>query len=365
MDNLESLQELLENHNFDEDFNEEQKFENEENEEQNNDELVHDSEEHDSEERVFKESNFNLKEELENYNDNYDDNDENNYNKKYFKNKEEQNYFEECNKKNWQEPPSFNTQQEDAKSFEETPIPPPVEKIGLESKGYLFLKGIFQKDVIDRLNFEVNQFMQMEGIYSHLQKRQDVPLHRYYVNNTYGTLTNFQQIQHYFVPVIDNRGTYNRMTDVGVVDIYNADKLFTQIRSYFDLNLINMLLLKTTGIEWKLTRVNLQIHSNVQNPMSFHFDGGNEKNIKFTIYLSDIRDDYSGPPVFMENTHRNKKNIKPSQSKIFHGEKGDVLISYQNGFHRKLAQKVQCTNMFLTFHFTTKLERERYFPLTL
>ncbi len=245
-------------------------------------------------------------------------------------------------------------------SFQEKPR---QEITVLEEKGYVSLKGVFKPEVVDRLCFEVNQFLQMEGIYSHLQKRQDVALQRYYVNNTYGSLTNFQQIQHYYVPVIDNRGTYNRITDVGVVDIYNVDKLFAQVRSYFDLNLMLILLQKLSNIEWKLTRVNLQIHSSVQNPMSFHFDGGNEKNIKFTIFLTDILDEYNGPPVFMEGTHKNKKQIKPSQAKIITGNRGDVLISYQNGFHRKLPHRVQGTNMFLTFHFTTKYEKDRYFPL--
>ncbi len=251
------------------------------------------------------------------------------------------------------------------------PIVPPkievtkemIEKIGLEEKGYLFLKKVYDKDLMDRVVFEVSQFMNMEGIYSHLQKRQDVPLHKYFVNNTYGALTNFQQIQHYYVPVIDNRGTYNRKTDVGVYDIYNADKLFPQIKSYFDLNLMTTLLHKSTGIEWKLTRTNLQIHNNVQNPNGFHFDNGVEKNIKFTIYLTDITDDTVGPPAYIESTHLNKKSIRPSQSKMFCGERGDVLISYQNGYHRKMMQKIQSTNMFLTFHFTTKSERDRYFRI--
>ncbi len=265
--------------------------------------------------------------------------------------------------------PVFTEQQEQIKQTQESienypqNQQPKQQNLILEEKGYVNLKKVFQSELIDRLCFEVNQFLQMEGVYSHLQKRQDVAQLRYYVNNTYGSLTNFQQIQHYYVPVIDNRGTYNRITDVGVVDIYNADKVFPQIRNYFDLNLMNIILQKLTNIEWKLTRINLQIYSNVQNPMSFHFDGGNEKNIKFTIFLSDIPDEYSGPPVFMEGTHKNKKNIKPSQAKIITGEKGDVLISYQNGFHRKLTQKVQCTNMYLTFHFTTKYEKDRYFPL--
>lgn len=243
--------------------------------------------------------------------------------------------------------------------------PPPPEKIGLEDRGYLFLKGVYSKDLIDRLHYEVQSFMNQEGIYSQLQKRQDVPQQRYYVNNTYGSLQNFQQIQHYYVPVIDNRGTYNRVTDMGVIDFYNVDRLFPQIRTYFDVQLMLMILYKSTGIEWKLTRVNLQYYNTVTNPNAYHVDNGNEKNIKFTIYLSDIMDDLSGPITFMEGTHISKKNVKMSQTKIFTGEKGDVLISYQNGYHRRLPQKTQGMNGFLTFHFTTKYERDRYFPISL
>jgi hypothetical protein len=240
-----------------------------------------------------------------------------------------------------------------------------IQKIGLEEKGYLFLKGVFPKDVIDRIVFEVQHFMNEEGIASHLQKRQDVPQQRYYVNNTYGALHNFQQIQYYYVPVIDNRGTYNRITDMGVIDMYNVDKLFPQIKTYFSVSLMQMLLLKSTGIEWKLTRVNLQFYNSVSHPNAYHVDSGNEKNIKFTIYLTDILDELSGPISFMEGTHIQKKNIRPQQSKTFLGERGDVLISYQNGYHKRLPQRVACTNMFLTFHFTTKNDRERYFPMQL
>ncbi len=259
---------------------------------------------------------------------------------------------------------SFNETIEDDENQEDNEMLS-IQKIGLEEKGYVFLKGVFSKDVIDRTVFEVQHFMNEEGIASHLQKRQDVPHQRFYVNNTYGALQNFQQIQYYYVPVIDNRGTYNRITDMGVVDIYNVDKLFPQLKNYFSVSLMQMILLKSTGIEWKLTRVNLQFYNSVSHPNAFHVDNGNEKNIKFTIYLTDILDDFAGPISFMEGTHVQKKNIRPSQTKTFLGERGDVLISYQNGYHRRLPQRVACTNMFLTFHFTTKNERERYFPLQL
>jgi hypothetical protein len=232
----------------------------------------------------------------------------------------------------------------------------------LEKDGYLFLKNVFHPEIIDRLNYEIQGFMNEEGIYSHLQKRQDVSQSRYFVNNTYGALKNFYQLQHYYVPVIDNRGTYNRITDVGVIDFYNVDRLFPQIRTFFELDVILMILLKTTGIEWKLNRINLQYYINVINPNAFHYDNGNERHIKVTIYLNDIVDEYSGPIAYMEGSHLNKRGMKASHTKVFTGRKGDVLISYQNGYHRRLPQRIQSTNGFLTFHFTTKSERQKYFP---
>ena len=234
---------------------------------------------------------------------------------------------------------------------------------GLEEKGYLFLKSVYSKDVVDRFYYEVQSFLNLEGIYSHLQKRQDVPQQRYFVNNTYGALQNFNQLQHYYVSVIDNRGTYNRVTDVGVIDFFNVDRLFPQVKTYFDVNVMQAILLKTTGIEWKLTRTNLQIYNNVINTNQFHVDTGNEKNMKFTIFMSNILDEMNGAPAFIEGSHINKKNIKLSQSKIFTGERGAVLISYQNGYHRKMPMKIGGTNVFLTFHFTTKYDRDRYLPL--
>ena len=234
---------------------------------------------------------------------------------------------------------------------------------GLEEKGYLFLKQVYSKDLVDRFYYEVQSFINLEGIYSHLQKRQDVPQQHYFVNNTYGALQNFNQLQHYYVPVIDNRGTYNRVTDVGVIDFFNIDRLLPQVKTYFDVGVMQAILLKTTGIEWKLTRTNLQIYNNVSNTNQYHVDTGNEKNIKFTIFISNILDEMNGAPAFIEGSHLNKKNVKLSQSKIFTGERGSVLISYQNGYHRKMSMKTGGINIFLTFHFTTKYERDRYLPL--
>ena len=216
-------------------------------------------------------------------------------------------------------------------------------------KGALFLNSVYNLDDIENINKEIREFMTNNGVYQHLTRREDVQEEKFYVNNTYMSLNTFQKIQYYYLPVIDNRGNNNRYTDVGMIDFYNADKLFPNILNYFNIELILTILQKITGKKWKLFRTNIQICSNVSNPNSFHFDN-TDKCIKYAIYLSDINDIEKGPPVYIENTHIIKNNIKNEHIKTFLGKKGDVLISFQSGLHRKMPQN-NSTVGFLVFNF--------------
>jgi hypothetical protein len=220
--------------------------------------------------------------------------------------------------------------------------------LDFDEKGYLFLNSVYELDIIEKFNEEIRNFMNKNNIYIHLTKKQDVQEDLFYVNNSYMSLNSYQKIQYYYLPVIDNRGGHNRITDVGMMDIYNANKLFPSIMEYFNIEIILSILKKITGKNWKLLRTNIQICSNVINPNSFHFD--NEYCIKYAIYLSDILNNENGPPVYIEKTHNIKNNIKNNNIKTFLGKKGDVLISYQNGIHRKLPQN-NSTVGFLVFNF--------------
>ena len=215
--------------------------------------------------------------------------------------------------------------------------------------GCLFLNSVYKIDIIEEFNQNIRDFMNNNSIYTHLKKRHDVIEDKFYVNNTYTTLDSYNKIQYYYLPVIDNRGSHNRTNDVGMIDIYNIDKLFPKLFNLFDIDLILVILNKITGIKWKLLRSNIQICSNVSNPNSFHFENV-DKCIKYTIYLSDVINNDYGPPIYIEKTHNSKNNIKNDNIKTFLGNKGDVLISYQNGLHRKLPQK-NSTVGFLVFNF--------------
>jgi len=215
-------------------------------------------------------------------------------------------------------------------------------------RGQLFLKEVFKPNLVDSFNNEIKIFMNDNNIYGLLNKKEDENMGIFYVNNTYSLLNSYHKIQHYYIPVIDNRGTRDRKTDIGLIDIYNADKLLPNIMNYFDINLIQIILNKITGSNWKLLRTNIQICNNVTNPNSFHFENIN-KCLKFCIYLSDVIDN-NGALVYIERTHEIKNDIKREHIKTFNGHRGDALISFQNGFHRKMPQN-NCVNAFLVFNF--------------
>ena len=218
-----------------------------------------------------------------------------------------------------------------------------------EEKGCLFLKSVFDKETIEIFNKEIRDYMSLNEIYTHIKKRQDIQEETYFVNNSYTSLNNFQKMQYYYLPVIDNRGCHNRQHDVGMIDIYNIQKLLPNIEKYFSIDLMTNLLKKITNKNWKLFRTNLHICSNVNNPIPFHTDNY-ENTLKITVYLSDIKKNNDGPPVFIEGTHINNNNIKNDNFKIFYGTKGDALISYQSGLHKKMPQNNESCG-YLVFNF--------------
>jgi hypothetical protein len=169
-------------------------------------------------------------------------------------------------------------------------------------KGSLFLSSVYSLEMIEEMNKYIREFLTKNNIYTHLKKRHDVVEDNFFVNNTYTSLDNYKKMQYYYLPVIDNRGSHNRTNDVGMIDIYNIEKLFPNLFNLFDIDLILTILYKITDIKWKLLRSNIQICSNVSNPNSFHFENI-DKCIKYTIYLSDIMENEYGPPIYIERTH--------------------------------------------------------------
>ena len=218
-------------------------------------------------------------------------------------------------------------------------------------KGCLFLKNVYTNDIIDMINLEINNFIRNNNIMEHLNKKIDVAEETFYVNNTYSMLNSFEKMFYYYLPVIDNRGTHDRSIDVGVYDFFHIEKLMPNIIPLVDMFMLVEILKKISGSNWKFFRANLQFHTNVSNPQSFHIDNVDKETVKICIYLTDISENESGPPMYIEGTHIDKKNFKQKDVKTFLGKKGDILISMSNGFHRKMPQTKHSIHGFLVFHF--------------
>lgn len=225
-------------------------------------------------------------------------------------------------------------------------------ELDFNQKGHLFIPSLFSIDKINEFNKEFRDFLQKNNIYTHIKKRHDVSEETYFVNNTYTSINTFQKMQYYYLPVIDNRVSHNRTTDTGMIDFFNADKLFPNIHQMFDIELLLSILKKISNRNWKLLRTNIHLCINVSNSSSFHIDNA-EECIKCTIYLSDVLSNDHGPPVYIEGSHNNlineNKNLN-SNIKIFLGEKGATLFSFQTGIHRKLSQN-NYTAGFVVFNF--------------
>jgi hypothetical protein len=220
----------------------------------------------------------------------------------------------------------------------------------LVENGFVFLKDVYKDEILNKINQEFYYFYKDNNIQEHLAKREDVKKDTYYVNNTYNILNSYHKQQFYYLPVIDNRFGHNRVTDNGVIDIFNVNKLLPSINENINVDIILEILYKLTNKSWKLERINLQINNNVTHTNNYHYDDNN--NIKFTIYMNTIKEEYGGGLSFIEKTHINKK-FKNNQIKNFYGNTGDVLISYQNGLHKKIPQQ-NSINYFLVYNFNTK-----------
>ena len=121
----------------------------------------------------------------------------------------------------------------------------------LVENGYVFLKNVYKDEILNKINQEFYYFYNDNNIQEHLAKREDVKKDTYYVNNTYNILNTYYKQQFYYLPVIDNRFGHNRVTDNGVIDIFNINKLLPSINENINIDIMLQILYKLTHKSWK------------------------------------------------------------------------------------------------------------------
>ncbi len=223
----------------------------------------------------------------------------------------------------------------------------------LENQGYIFLKNVFQREVIEQFNALMNDYFTKHQVMMYLQKPMDMDLEHFYVNNTYSQMDNYEKNIRFQKPVFENRGVKNRVNDINAYDFHQAQKIFPNLLEIFQIKTLEAILNKTTSSRWRFDRANIHISNNVKNPIGFHSDGLKDE-IRVMIYLSDLPETSYGTPSFIAYTHTpsgRANGIKKEHIKTFTGSKGDILISYENGLHRKLPQTTPSINGFVCIHF--------------
>ena len=206
----------------------------------------------------------------------------------------------------------------------------------LNKNGCILLRSVYNINQMNKILDEFIQFYIGNNIQEELNKREDVSKQFYYVNNTYNLLNCYEKMQYYYLPVFDNRQGHNRIVDIGVIDIFNINKLLGSIHEIIEIEVLLSIINKLTNKEWKFLRMNLQINNNVKNPNQYHYM--DKEIIKVSILLNKINENNGGGISYILGSHINKK-ISNNNMKNFYGNAGDVFISYQNGYHKKMPQQ--------------------------
>ena len=218
--------------------------------------------------------------------------------------------------------------------------------------GLICLRDVYKKKDIKNFINMVNNYFRFENIYRKIRLRNDYNGSDYYINNEYRLINSFNKALFYPKPVIDVRGNRDANVDKGMLDIFNVDKLFPTLNDIFNKDVILTIVNKLSNKNLKLQRINLHISNNVQNPSQFHFDQNGF--IKYSIFLTDVSDAMAGPNVYIKKSHlkNNRKKISDEDIELIYGNIGDVLISYQTGYHKKLKQSSGNLTAYLVYNFT-------------
>ena len=219
----------------------------------------------------------------------------------------------------------------------------------LNTNGCVFLKSVYNKENMNKILNDFIDFYIRNNIQEDLNKREDVTNQNSFINNTYSLLNSYEKMQHFYVPVFNNRLGMNRITDIGLIDVFNIQKIIFSIQEIINIELMLNILRKLTNEDWKFLRTNLQIHNHVKNPNQYHFS--DKEIIKISIFLSDVYENEGGGFSYILGSHKNKKIS--NHFKNFYGNKGDIFIQYQNGYHKKLNQNPS-VHFFLELYFIKK-----------
>lgn len=147
--------------------------------------------------------------------------------------------------------------------------------------------------------------------------------------------------------------------DIGMIDIINYHNTETSVLKYIKMKEIEKIISLELKEKLNFDGLNIYINKSVTETRSFHVDSFGAKQHKAFIYLTDVDEDAKGPYCYIKGSHKNTFNKifnlwynyinklpltdmrKYKGKKITKclGNKGDLIISSQDGYHRGWPQK--------------------------
>lgn len=172
------------------------------------------------------------------------------------------------------------------------------------------------------------------------------------------------------IKIRDSYDSYERY-DTGMIDISNIDLLYNQLKKKIKYLEIKKVIESELKKKIKLKNINCYINKGVSNTRVFHCDSFGSGQHKSFIYLTDVPNDSYGPYSYIKDSHREIllkfKNIFVNYFKGFpitdgrshnekkvikcYGEKGDLIITSQDGFHRGIPQKEKKERILIMVNF--------------
>jgi len=229
----------------------------------------------------------------------------------------------------------------------------------LKQAGAIVLRGFYSTSQIDRLRGSVEPFFEEAEQWRNADPKHLEDQRVLVQNGVRKTLNGYGSILKHPKPVLNFRID----EDAGLVDLFHPERIFEPqgaigVADPNKESLVQTLLERAFSCHFKTSVRNLYLNDSVVRTRGFHIDGLDMKSKNF-LYLTDVGSDEDGPYSYALGTHRASKRLRAANLRynaslgrrwddfplhasrrrvVFHGERGDLIISMQFGAHRGLPQ---------------------------
>lgn len=207
--------------------------------------------------------------------------------------------------------------------------------------------------VADALRREIEAFCESEAIFAKAESREDIDAERYFLNCTTRRFQSYHQMARHSLPMVLVRNGHRSPTasDYGMIDIFNAERLFPDCRDVLRADGVCDRLQGALGGKWRLDRQHVYVNRGIQCTRPWHVDAADSPCIKMFVYLTEVIELKDGPLGYVLGTHHDKSGCveigEGNYSYQIEGDArtvallakpGDAALAFTRGIHRGMPQ---------------------------